>query len=107
MPAIHELMTRYGDGDKPIWFTEFGWSVRANHAGLPFWELGVTPQEQAAYLTRALALVESRYPYVERAFWYKDAARSGENELQSGYGLLAADLAPRPAYAALKALLAR
>jgi len=106
VPAIHDLMARHGDGGKPIWFTELGWSVRPNHPGLPFWQLGVTPQEQAAYLSRAAALIESRYPYVEKAFWYKDAARPGEDELQSGYGLLTADLTPRPAYTALKALLA-
>jgi hypothetical protein len=50
-------------------------------------------------------LVGSRYPYVEKAFWYKDAARPEDNDVQSGYGLLKADLAPRPAYSALKALL--
>jgi hypothetical protein len=106
VPAIHELMTRYGDRRKPIWFTELGWSVHENGPGLQFWQLGVTPEEQAAYLARAVALIESRYPYVEKAFWYKDAARPGESELQSGYGLLKADLAPRPAYTALQVLLA-
>ena len=50
-------------------------------------------------------MIESRYPYVEKAFWYKDAARPGEDELQGGYGLLGPDLGARPAYWALKALL--
>ena len=105
VPAVHELMARHGDGGKPIWFTEFGWSVHPNRPGLEPWQRGVTPEEQAAYLGRAVALVQLRYPYVERAFWYKDVARSGEDELQAGYGLLKADLSPRPAYTALKALL--
>jgi len=105
VPAIHELMTRHGDGGKPIWFTELGWSVHGNQLGMPFWQRGVTAEEQAAYLTRALELVELRYPYVERVYWYKDAARPGEDELQSGYGLLNVDLSPRPAYTALKTLL--
>ena len=105
VPAIHELMARYGDGALPIWFTELGWSAHANPPGLPFWQLGVTPQEQADYLARGMALIESRYPYVEKAFWYKDAARPGEDELQSGYGLLGSDLSARPAYWALKTVL--
>ncbi len=107
VPAVHELMARHGDGGKPIWFTEFGWSTHPNRPGLEPWQRGVTPEEQAAYLSRAVALVQLRYPYVERAFWYKDAARSGEGEIYAGYGLLKADLSPRPAYAALKALLLR
>jgi hypothetical protein len=42
---------------------------------------------------------------VEKVFWYKDAARPGEDELQSGYGLLGSDLSVRPAFWALKTLL--
>ena len=52
-----------------------------------------------------MALIESRYPYVQKVFWYKDAARPGEGELQAGYGLVNADLSPRPAYWTLKTLL--
>jgi hypothetical protein len=104
-PSVHAMMARHGDGAKPIWFTELGWSVHENRPALPLWQRGVTPAEQAAYLTRAFGLVGSRYPYVEKAFWYKDAARPEDNDVQSGYGLLKADLAPRPAYSALKALL--
>ncbi|HEU5064633.1 MAG TPA: cellulase family glycosylhydrolase [Gaiellaceae bacterium] len=106
VPAVRDVMARNGDGAKPIWFTELGWSVHENRPDLPPWQRGVSPAEQAAYLTRAFALVGSRYPYVERAFWYKDAARSEDDEIQAGYGLLRADLGPRPAYIALKALLA-
>ena len=105
VPAVRDVMVRNGDGAKPIWFTEFGWSVHENRAGLPPWQRGVGPAEQAAYLTRALGLIGSRYSYVGRAFWYKDAARPDEDEVQAGYGLLRADLTPRPAYTALKALL--
>ena len=105
VPAVHELMARHGDGAKPIWFTEFGWSTHSNWPGMQAWQRGVNPEEQAAYLSRAVALIRLRYPYVERAFWYKDAARGGESEIQSGYGLLNADLSARSAYAALKALL--
>ena len=105
VPAVHEVMASHGDGAKPIWFTEFGWSAHSNWLGMENWQRGVTPEDQAAYLVRAVALVQLRYPYVERVFWYKDASRPGEDELQGGYGLLKADRSPRPAYAALEALL--
>ena len=103
--AVHELMTRHGDGGKPIWFTEFGWSAHDNRPDLPPWRRGVSAEAQAAYLTRAFSLIGRQYPYVAKAFWYKDAARPGEDEVDSGYGLLKMDLSPRPAYWALKALL--
>ena len=102
---LHALMARHGDGAKPIWFTEFGWSVHEDRPELPPWQRGVTADEQAAYLTSAVGLITARYPYVEKAFWYKDAARPGDDEMHSGYGLLKADLSPRPAYWALKTLL--
>jgi hypothetical protein len=105
VPAVHDLMARHGDGGKPIWFTEFGWSMHSNWPDMEAWQRGVTPEEQAAYLGRAVALVRLSYPYVERVFWYKDAARGDESEIYSGYGLLNADLSTRPAYDALKILL--
>jgi hypothetical protein len=105
VPAIHDLMAKHGDGDKPIWFTEFGWSAHENDPGAPAWERGVSPAEQAAFLTRAANLIALRYPYVQRVFWYQDASRPGQDDHQSGYGLLRADLSARPAYWALKALL--
>jgi polysaccharide biosynthesis protein PslG len=103
--AVHRLMARHGDGAKPIWFTEYGWSVHDNAPGEPNWSRGVTAAEQASYLVRSFALIKARYPYVQRTYWYKDATRRGEDAHQAGYGLLQADLSPRPAYTALKALL--
>ena len=104
--AVHRLMVRHGDGAKPIWFTEYGWSVHDNAPDEPNWSRGVTAAEQASYLVRSFALIKARYPYVERTYWYKDATRRGEDPHQAGYGLLEADLSPRPAYTALKTLLA-
>jgi polysaccharide biosynthesis protein PslG len=49
--------------------------------------------------------VRARYPYVERMYWYKERAVQGDEPREAGFGLLKADLSPRPAYWALKALL--
>ena len=51
-------------------------------------------------------MLKARYPYVQRAYWYKDASRNGDDPHQAGYGLLRTDLSPRPAYSALRSLLA-
>jgi polysaccharide biosynthesis protein PslG len=103
--AVHALMARHGDGRKPIWFTEFGWSVHDNTPNMAAWQRGVTAEVQAQYIVRAVALVQARYPYVQRMFWYKERAMPGDDAHQSGYGLLKSDLTPRPAYWALKTFL--
>jgi polysaccharide biosynthesis protein PslG len=105
--AVHALMADYGDGAKPIWFSEFGWSMHGNAPGTPHYRRGVTPELQASYLVRALRLIRKRFPYVGRAYWYKEAATRRDDEHEAGYGLLGADLKPRPAYLALKRFLRR
>ncbi len=103
--AVHELMARHGDGAKPVWFTEFGWSVHDNSPEMPLWQRGVSAEMQAQYIVRAIALVRARYPYVERMYWYKERAVRGDEVREAGFALLKTDLSPRPAYWALKTLL--
>ena len=99
---VHELMVRQGDGDKPIWFTEFGWSSHANWDGVANWDRGVTEQQQGDYLVRTLKLAGSDFPYVTNVFWYNDRNRDSGNIRNDNYGLLYRDLSPKPAYTMLK-----
>lgn len=102
LAGVHALMVRYGDGDKPIWATEFGWSSHPNVGGEANWQLGVTEAQQADYLVRALELVQATMPYVTQLFWYTDRDRAGDNPQISNYGLFYNDLTPKPVYYALK-----
>jgi polysaccharide biosynthesis protein PslG len=105
--AVHNLMTQYGDGDKPIWFTEFGWSSHSNTSGMANWELGVTPQTQGDYLVRTLKLLKASYPYVTNAFWYEASDQNtGTTSNIDNYGLLTSSFVPKPAYAAVQTYLA-
>lgn len=104
--AVHALMAANGDRGKPIWFTEFGWSMHPNTGSEDNWERGVTPEQQADFLIRTLELVRARYPYVTHLFWYNDREKVDQDVHQQGYALLDSDLTPRPAYAALTAYLA-
>lgn len=107
LSAVRNVMVRYGDGDKPIWATEFGWS---SHGGagprLANWERGVTLEQQADYLVRTLKLVSRRHPYVTHMFWYRERDVEVGDPQQDHYGLLTVDLSPKPALKRLRALLA-
>ena len=103
--AVHDLMIRYGDGSKPIWFTEFGWSSHANWAGIENWNLGVTLQQQGDYFVRTIKYVQANYPYVTNLFWYESRNNTSGNVQLDNYGLMANDLTPKPAYDAIKGYL--
>jgi hypothetical protein len=104
--AVRNVMVANGDGAKPIWFTEFGWSAHPNWVGIAPWQRGVTLDQQADYLVRAVKFTRANYPYVGVMFWYKERANpTGTDPHEEGFALLNADLSERPALAALRAYL--
>ncbi len=96
-PAAHELMLANGDGNKTIWFTEFGWTTGRTPGPYD----GVTASTQAQYLRDSITLVENNYPYVSHAFWYMMRDRDESSNYENGFGLLTVSGEEKPAYAAL------
>jgi hypothetical protein len=94
---LRRLMDRHGVADRPIWFTEWGWPT--HHA-----RRGVTPHEQAQYLTRAYLL--ALHHGLERGFWYEmqDAGPEDTAEAEQSFGIARFDLTPKPAYHAYQTL---
>jgi hypothetical protein len=91
----HSMLVR-GD-DKPIWFTEFGWSTTTEACG-------VSEETQADYLTRAYRFVEQD-PYVQIAFWYSlrnNYWQGDADTIEARFGLLRTDFSRKPAYEAFK-----
>jgi hypothetical protein len=103
--AVHNMMVANGDGSKPIWFTEFGWSSHDNWAGVENWNRGVTAQQQGDYFVRAVKYIAANYPYVTNVFWYEERNNASGNVQLDNYGLLNRDLTPKPAYTAIKTYL--
>ena len=103
LAAVHRLMVANGDGAKPIWATEFGWSSHPNDGTEANWERGVTPEQQGDYLVRALKLAAATMPYVTHLFWYTDRDMAGEGTQNGNYGLVRADLSPKPVLQAVSA----
>jgi polysaccharide biosynthesis protein PslG len=97
---LRALMVKYGDGEKPVWATELGWTVEAQ--GQDAWQ-EVSPEQQADYVVGALQRARREWPWLQLvAIWNLDGAL--QSSPWSGYSLLDATGQPRPAYAALQAL---
>jgi hypothetical protein len=106
LPAVRNVMLKYNDGAKKIWFTEFGWSSHANDSSTPNWWLGVTPQQQGDYFVQSIQYVMANYPYVDNMIWYNERSRTDADIQNNNYGLLNYDLSPKPAYTTISQYLA-
>jgi hypothetical protein len=91
-------MVANGD-DKPMMFTEFGWSTTTQTCG-------VTEQQQADYLTKSFQLM-AQDPYVMAAIWYTYRNLYWDNNadtIEDQFGLVKVDGTPKPSLAAFEAL---
>jgi hypothetical protein len=111
--TVHDTMVAHGDGDKPIWMSELGWSstnggpascTRGTWIGQK--PSGVSEANQAAYLTKAYACLAND-PYVTEAAWFtlRDTTGDPVDELNH-YGLLRSDGTPKPALSAFRTVAA-
>jgi hypothetical protein len=93
-------MEANGDGHKPVYITEMGWTVRSvAHSA---WQ-AVTPAQQAAYLLDAFEIAYAEWPWLALiTVWNLGSETSPE---WSGYNLLDAQGQIRPAYTALRKFL--
>ena len=107
---IHDVMVAHGDGDVPVWGTEFGWLLESAACN-SYWEQidfawqQVTAQEQADYLTGAFAYADANWPWMGTMIvsnldfsqlpWY------GTCDPLRYFSILNPDGSARPAYTAL------
>lgn len=108
MPAVIAVMAQYGDSAKPIWWTEFGYSVHSN-SGIPTstpWLFGVPDDEtSASYLLRSFFLAWQQWPQVKVAVVYCGYKTPSDTYgHQYGYRILEADGTAKPQLAGLKSL---
>jgi hypothetical protein len=96
---LRDIMVSHGDGNKPIWATEMGWTTA--ETGPAAWQ-AVSEQQQADYLTRAFTQAGRSWPWLGMlAVWNLDDAPDTQ---WAGYNLLDAQGQPRAAYRALQQL---
>jgi hypothetical protein len=96
---LRAIMVAGGDGDKPIWATELGWTTDPV-AEEQQW-LRVSDEEQGRYLVGAFEQAAQEWPWLERiAVWNLSTGLPTDDE-KRGYSILAADGTPKPAHHAL------
>ena len=99
---LRGIMVAGGDGDKPIWATELGWTTDPV-AEEQQW-LRVSEEEQSRYLVKAFEQAAEEWPWLERiAVWNLSKDLLAEDE-KRGYSILSADGTPKPAFHALAEL---
>lgn len=99
--SVHDVMAAHGDGDKPIWMTEFGWNTYTGTCDSGAFAGkkpgGVDKNTQAQYLAQAAHCL-SAYKYVSDALWF--TLKDDVDPPQQQYGLLSTRLSPKPSYQA-------
>jgi hypothetical protein len=89
----------------PVWLTETGWNTSTQRGQL--WLDGVSPADQAAYLSQALGMLGDPasgidYPAMVNVYRLRDVGTDPADP-QHNYGLEAQDHTPKPSYAAVQA----
>jgi hypothetical protein len=102
--AVHRLMVANGDGNKKLWFTEFGWSTHPTAVGSTNWNRGVTDTTQADYTAKAASLVDSTMPYVARMYLYSERDTNTGNLQYDSYGIYRWNYTVKPVLAAIRAV---
>jgi len=99
--SVHDVMVANGDGAKPIWMTELGWTTTTSTCARGMWAgqkaSGVTEAVQASDLAQAYHCLAG-YPYVEAALWFTLKDSSGNGDELDHYGLQRLDGSHKPSW---------
>jgi Cellulase (glycosyl hydrolase family 5) len=103
---VHAVMTDHGDGAKPVWMTEMGWSTQRGRCNVGTKAgkkpLGVSPRRQARFLRAAYRCVAAD-PFLGVAIWFglQDIPTSRHAR---GFGLYRRNKKAKPAAKAFRRL---
>jgi hypothetical protein len=105
--TVHDVMTANGDGGKPIWMTELGWTTTTSTCSRGMWAgqkaSGVTEAAQAANLKEAYHCLAD-YPYVEAGLWFTLKDTTAHADELNHYGLQRADDSHKPSWDAFRSV---
>ncbi|HEY8598207.1 MAG TPA: hypothetical protein VIL85_07235 [Thermomicrobiales bacterium] len=101
----YAIMQQYGDGDKQIWLSEWGWGSDFRPDGYQEFNT-VTEEMRAKYVTDAILQMRQKNPYMGVTFlWNLNWSIIGNwYDGPSHYSIINPDYSKRPVYDALKRL---
>jgi hypothetical protein len=104
MEEYRKVMVEFGDANKTIWPTEFGWPVWRFHGDERFvFAQGNSLEQQAQYIRRAFEMMRD-WGWVGATFlWNLDYAVTAPNTELANFSILTGG-GPTPAYAALQGM---
>jgi len=99
-----EIMERYGDRDKAVWFNEYGWNAAPE--SIPEDRLTwrrVTEKEQAEYALRGIELGRREWPWagVFMIWYFRQVGNIPIDEAEYYFRMVDPDFTPRPLYLAI------
>lgn len=115
---LHEVMERYGDGNKAIWISEYNWvslppgweEEKANaHEeekqfwGTNIWGASVDEETQGRWLVEGYERVRREWPWLGvMNVWFLRDPTADRRQPASWFAIVQPDFTPRPAYMALQ-----
>ena len=103
---LHNIMVAYGDGNKPVWFNEFGWD--APPSDFPPDKLiwgRVDEQQQAEYTISAVKMARKQWPWagVFCVWYFRQDGHILPDRADYYFRMVDVGFTPRPLYNAVKA----
>ena len=100
-----EIMERYGDHDKPIWFNEYGWNVAPESFSSEdlIWKR-VSEEEQTAYTLKGIEYARQNWPWagVFHIWYFRQVGDISPDDPAYYFRMVDVDFIPRRVYFAIK-----
>jgi len=100
-----KIMERYGDGDKAVWFDEYGWNAAPESfpAESLIWQR-VSEREQAEYTVRGIERARREWSWAGVfMIWYaRQVGNISTDRADYYFRMIDVDFTPRPLYLAVK-----
>ncbi|MFQ5854290.1 MAG: beta-galactosidase [Anaerolineae bacterium] len=100
-----EIMLRYGDGDKPIWFDEYGWNAAPENfpPDKLIWQR-VSEEQQARWTVEGIRWARAHWPWagVFNIWYFRQIGNLSPNRADYYFRMVDVDFTPRRVYYAVQ-----
>lgn len=99
-----EIMERYGDQNKPVWFNEYGWNAAPDSfpAAALTWKR-VSEEEQAEFALRGIEYARQKWPWagVFNIWYFRQVGHISPQDASYYFRMVDVDFTPRRIYLAV------